>query len=640
MPVKYSDERNAQIIVSLLKQHGIRKIIASPGTTNYPVVASCQYDPFFEVISCVDERSAAYMACGMAATSGEPVVISCTGATASRNYLSALTEAYYRKLPVIAITSFNGSQNIGQLMPQNIDRTQIQHDVAVVSVDVPVVKDERDVRYCSRIVNQAILGTQRRGGGPVHINVSTNYDSNTFSSGEVPLAKPIRQHQWGQSYPEIPQNAKVAVFVGPRMPFDKETEEALDGFARSHNAVVFCDHTSNYRGHYSFLSTLAADNTTRSVPDFGRYRPNLIIHIGEVSGDYPTMDFLKASGAPTWRVNPDGEIRDRFGTLTDVFEMDCASFFRSYAGDDEPTHSYYELWKKRDAKLRAKIPDLPFSNRWIAQQAAPVLPSNSIAHFAILNSLRSWNYFPYDFSIRGYSNTGGFGIDGALSTMVGSALAEPQTQHFAFVGDLAFFYDMNVLGNRSLPNNMHILVVNNGTGVEFHMPYSPAQAIGKDVDQFVAAAHHFVSKDPQKSAVHTWTEVMGCRYLQASGKNDFKEALREFVKPTHDRPIVLECFTNAKDEAAAASMLRVLDPALARTRQLKDIAKKVLPTGAIKAVKKIGGGVVNRSYGRVISFSISSTWLMLSHTYFMARHQPLFCVSGGSSEQNRYCLAA
>jgi 2-succinyl-5-enolpyruvyl-6-hydroxy-3-cyclohexene-1-carboxylate synthase len=49
----YSAERNVQILVSLLKQHGIKKIIASPGTTNMPFVASVQYDKWFDVISCV-----------------------------------------------------------------------------------------------------------------------------------------------------------------------------------------------------------------------------------------------------------------------------------------------------------------------------------------------------------------------------------------------------------------------------------------------------------------------------------------------------------------------------------------------------------------------------------------------------------
>lgn len=68
-------------------------------------IGSIQNDSWFEIYSSVDERSAAYLACGLAAETGEPVVISCTGATASRNYMPGLTEAYYRKLPVLAITS-------------------------------------------------------------------------------------------------------------------------------------------------------------------------------------------------------------------------------------------------------------------------------------------------------------------------------------------------------------------------------------------------------------------------------------------------------------------------------------------------------------------------------------------------------
>ena len=105
MDFHYTSERNVQIVLALLKANNIKKVVASPGATNESIVASMQYDPYFEMYSCVDERSAAYMACGLAAESGEIVVLSCTGATSSRNYLPGLTEAYYRKLPILAITS-------------------------------------------------------------------------------------------------------------------------------------------------------------------------------------------------------------------------------------------------------------------------------------------------------------------------------------------------------------------------------------------------------------------------------------------------------------------------------------------------------------------------------------------------------
>ena len=62
----YTDERNIQIVISLLKAHGIKRVVASPGTTNLSFVASIQQDSFFEIYSAADERSAAYIACGMA----------------------------------------------------------------------------------------------------------------------------------------------------------------------------------------------------------------------------------------------------------------------------------------------------------------------------------------------------------------------------------------------------------------------------------------------------------------------------------------------------------------------------------------------------------------------------------------------
>lgn len=71
----YTSERNTQILISLMKFHGVKKIVASPGTTNVCFVGSLQHDPYFEIYSSVDERSAAYIACGLARESGEPVAL-------------------------------------------------------------------------------------------------------------------------------------------------------------------------------------------------------------------------------------------------------------------------------------------------------------------------------------------------------------------------------------------------------------------------------------------------------------------------------------------------------------------------------------------------------------------------------------
>ena len=168
MEYKYVSEKNHLILLSLLKAYGIRKVIASPGATNITLVASMQHDSYFELYSCVDERSAAYMACGLAEASGEPVVISCTGATSAREYMPGLTEAYYRKLPVLAITSTQDISRVGHLIAQVTDRSSRPNDIVMESVHLQTVKDQTDEWDCTIKINKALHALRRHGGGPVH----------------------------------------------------------------------------------------------------------------------------------------------------------------------------------------------------------------------------------------------------------------------------------------------------------------------------------------------------------------------------------------------------------------------------------------------------------------------------------------
>ena len=159
MEMHYTVAENTQILISLLKQYGIRKIIASPGTMNVNFIGSVQNDDFFQIYSCVDERSAAYMACGMAAESGEYVCLSCTGATASRNYIPGLTEAYYRKLPVVAITAAQRISQTGHNIEQVIDRSVQLKDMVKYSALLPVIHDEEERWQCVINVNKAVSYT-------------------------------------------------------------------------------------------------------------------------------------------------------------------------------------------------------------------------------------------------------------------------------------------------------------------------------------------------------------------------------------------------------------------------------------------------------------------------------------------------
>ena len=294
MNKSYTNERNVQIVIALLKAHGIRKVIVSPGTTNVALVGSIQYDPWFEIFSAVDERSAAYMACGLAAEAGEPVVLSCTGATASRNYMPGLTEAYYRKLPVLAITSIHDFSNVGHLMPQVIDRTVSPRDVVGLKIELPSVRDDKEAWDCEIKVNTALLELKRKGGGPVHINLATGA-SCSFCVKNLPAVRMIERIGYGDIHPEMPAG-RIAVFAGSHARWSPELTEAVDRFCASRDAVVFCDHTSGYHGKYKALYALVAG---QEQYDPGLGQVDLLIHIGEVSGDYFTAAFCGNAGPST-----------------------------------------------------------------------------------------------------------------------------------------------------------------------------------------------------------------------------------------------------------------------------------------------------------------------------------------------------
>ena len=577
----YSNEKNVQIVLSLLKANGIKKVIASPGATNITVVASMQQDSFFEMYSCVDERSAAYMACGMSAESGEPVVISCTGATSSRNYMPGLTEAYYRKLPIIALTSSKPRSEVGHLIAQVTDRSCPPKDVVLDSFNLQVVKDGADERDCVFKMNQALAAINRNGGGPVHINLETTY-SQDYSIKELPEYNSIQYVTSCHAFPTMPQG-KIGVFIGAHKEMKNELVRVIDQFCGIYDAVVFSDMTSHYTGDYGYPSALVGmQQSHRSdVVDL-----DLLIHIGEISGDYSTIS-LVASAKQVWRVSADGILKDTFKRLGCMFHMSEQQFFLHYVEGKERTsnHSFLDACMDEYQNLFHSIPDdLPYSNLWIAKTTIPRLPDHSVLYTGILNSLRCWDAFALPKTVSGDCNVGGFGIDGGLSTLIGASLVNSNQLCFGVFGDLATFYDINVLGNRHVGNNVRIMIINNGRGCEFRIYNHPGAMFGEETDNYISAAGH--NGNQSSNLIKHIAEDLGYTYLSASNKEDFLKALPDFVSPEISNSIILECFTTPQDESDALYAVEHLAKPLGK-EYVKEFARGFLGEKGTSVLKKI-----------------------------------------------------
>jgi len=577
----YTVEKHTQILISLLKQHGVRKIVASPGATNICFVGSLQSDPYFEIYSSVDERSAAYIAVGLAAESGELVALSCTGSTASRNYIPGLTEAYYRKLPVLAITASQHFGRVGQYYSQVIDRSSPLADMVNESVTVDCVYTEEDEWQCAVEVNKALIALRKNGGGPAHINLVTTYNPD-FSCRQLPDTKMITHVSSVADMPSLDAYRHIAVLVGVHRKWTEELKSAVEDFCGAYDAVVVRNHASNYQGDYGYNPALISNMAQYSR---AAEPADLVIYIGSVPRYASGMKEKEM-----WRVNPDGIIRDTEKKLTKVFAMEESVFFRYYADQKKGVKKnvYAKQWQAEYQEIIDKVPELPFCNVWVAKTLSKMLPDGCVFHLSGSNTARAWNFFQIPKSVECYSNDGTMGIDGQVSALIGESFASPERLHFGAVGDLTFFYDMNSLGNRHIRGNLRLLVVNNGKGAEFKIYTHPAYAFGEAGEAYMAAAGHFGNKS--SNLIKHYAEDLGYEYLTASTKTEFEQAAKKFVTPKlTERPMIFEVFTDSSDESDGIyAMNHIVANASGKAKSLaKGMIKSVAGEKGVSAMKSL-----------------------------------------------------
>lgn len=574
MKTYFTAQRNVQIVISLLKQNGIKRVVTSPGMTDVPINISLQHDPFFELYSCVDERSAAYMACGMAAETGEPVALTCTGATASRNYMPGMTEAYYRHLPVLAITCSQPNGRIGHYINQVTDRTQLPSDIANVSVTAKLIYSAEDEWEVTDKVNKVMVALRKNGGGPCHINLEIGgIGSGDYSVKEIRPARIVRHYGYNDKWPDLPQG-KIAVFVGQHAVWNNGLTDTVERFCELHNAFVMVDNTSNYRGKYGVLVPLILDQAENQ---FNMKEPDLdlVIHIGYVSH----VTGIRAKSV--WRVNEDGEMRDTFKSLKAVFATDELTFFKHYCeGHAKCEMTLYADYEGMYEKLLSEIPELPFSNIWTASRISKELPEGSVLHLGIRNSLRSYDYFKLPDNVSVFSNTGGFGIDGGVSSLIGASMIHRDKLYFGVFGDLLFFYDMNSLGNRDISGNVRIMVVNNGLGQEFKNYSAGSSRFGEETDPYIAAYGHYGRQS--HTLIKSYAESLGFQYMTAADKEEFEKAYKDFLNPSiNDKPILFEVFTQTEDENHALELMTMISA----KSKIMNKTKDVLQSDKLRSVK-------------------------------------------------------
>lgn len=558
-PYMYNNTENIHIVVDVLKKHGICHLVISPGGTNIPLIEAIQDDVFFTCYSIVDERSALYFAIGLYLQIRKPIATLCTSAQAARNYVPGLTEAFYKRIPILAITMEKHPRFLYQEYMQAPDQTSLPKDSVRKSFGLPFISDINDVYHSIRIANEAVLELDRNGCGPVQLCIPwLDFPLKNIK----PSIKCIKRYTSTNLKQVNLENRKVLIVIGEHIPFNSVEKEVISNFCSSTNSAIYVNHLSNFANSYCINANLFLSVATEE--EIADIWPDVLISIGGQTGDYPfflTFSDNKRASFEHWRICDDGLVVDTYDKLTNIFQCSLAEFFYSVKGECT-NHSYLKCWKQKTETLSCDI-DVPFSNVSVAAYLHNKIPKNSIMQFSILHSLRVWNLFDLDSTIECYSNVGAFGIDGGMSTLLGQSVATSKLS-FMIIGDLAFFYDMNSLGIRHLKNNIRILLVNNNGGAEFKL-YGGNNS---DINRYIAAGNHY--KDARG-----WALTCGFDYYSADTMSDFVTKCSCLLIESA-KPILFELFISDSCESEAYHMLLEANRTKSTTEHVKYKFKKTV----------------------------------------------------------------
>lgn len=575
---------NARIVISLLKAHNIRYVVASPGGSNIPIVEAVQQDPFFKVYSVVDERSAMYFAIGLYLQTGEIIATSCTSAQATRNYIPGLTEAFYKHVPILAITMSKHPVYVRQDYMQCPIQTSLPEDAVKKSYSLPYIHDDNDRTICVRTVNEAILELTHHGKGPVQLDIQ-ELDSETWcfsNSAVIPQCRVINRYGVEDEWDLQLENKKIMLLIGEHRPFAEREVKAIDKFSKLFNVFVYADNIANYHGEFALQPYMISSKSTQDA-FMEIFKPDIVITIGGILGEYGI--FSKLFNAPEgsidhWRVAEDGNVVDTFKKLTKIFECSIDYFLERVSQGKTLVvdHPYYEVWKSYYDKINHDI-ELPLSNLFVAQQLYKDIPEGSTLNFAILNSFRSWLCFPTKSNINCSCPVAAYGIDGGMSIFFGESV-ETDRLSFFITGDLAYLYDLNSMAIRHIKNNVRILLVNNNGGMEFKF----GNLVNKfNVGKYVAADNHFRN-------AKGWSETNGFKYVAINSKEDLLKN-RHVLFEKSDKPIIFEVFTTPDQEREASKLLSEANLILSRSERLthnfKDCVKNILGEKGMKVARNI-----------------------------------------------------
>ena len=517
--------------------------VISPGSRNAPILFALNHTNK-NCYSVIDERSAGFMAIGMAKHTRQPVILSCTSGTASLNYYPAIAEAFYARVPLIIITADRPPEKIDAWDGQAIRQKNVYRNHIRGEFQTPDSFDDESA--FTAVAQHVVSCIQSEIPGPVHINVPIREPFYDFNKSEDISESKVNLHQ----APELRYNLS-SIAAATNYSFDHKKVLVFNGMddgertiINSDGAVILSDITSSKDSNVNYWDAMLFSLLSKKegVDALKVLSPEVLITTGTTTVSKGLKHFLSIHNPEVhFHISNYDEVGNMFGTQPQILHP--SDIQTSHSDDLQPEKGFLNAWINMTAAFQLKFSQLD----WLGYHEFSVvnfilekLNSNDILHLSNSMPIRYVSFLMNNKSIENkiYANRGTSGIDGCSSTALGNALVSNQNVKL-ITGDVAFFYDVNAFFNEHVPQNLKIIVLNNHGGGIFNLIKGP-ESLGESI-KFQTTPHYLNAS--------SLCDHFGIPYFVANDMSSLRSCYNQF--DSYQGAAVLELITDEQENQNA-----------------------------------------------------------------------------------------
>lgn len=472
-------------LVDEFYQLGVRHAVFSPGSRSTTMAMLFKEHEGFETYMNIDERSASFMALGIAKAHKEPTVLVCTSGSAVAHYLPAILEAQYTGVPLIVLSADRPHTLLHVGAPQTVDQHKIFGTAVNYFEELAVPQESHYYTYPRQVARKAYMKAMDTKKGPVHINVPLfeplvpELSRNHFEAGRssFKVVKPNYSDIFacGEGNNLLERYERILILAGPQI--DVDEADMIRSFGEALQAPILADPLSNVRGCGTskvVISTYDALLAGKAL--WHELKPDCVIQFGQIVvskrvqqmiASWTDVEYIEVNSTMD-SMNPTGKTTMHVQASIDVFTH--------VYGKNNNSDTYLNIWRRLDQAGKKQLSstiDEPhcFEGRTI-RELQKQIPEDGQIFVANSMTIRDFDYFWFSGESKAvlYGNRGVNGIDGTISTALGLAANGRPT--YLVTGDLSLFHDLNGLAVAKTHNlNLTIILHNNdGGGIFEYLP--------------------------------------------------------------------------------------------------------------------------------------------------------------------------